>query len=150
MDEITIMKQNKLKENKKQKRKSQEWKEKPGKLVPKAIASDKDGTELFGYTVKPQGHNLMVMIDIYKEDKRNEIIDRLKSSRDDIIQGHHTEGIYVSRMCLIDTNDIIPQLDKCVVKKNDKGIVVEQDITIEVVDLFTNDLVPFEVRIGIR
>lgn len=100
--------------SKKQKKvkKSQEWKNKGGKLIPKTIVSKKDGTKLFGFTAKPQGPNLMIMIDIYDEEKREETINRFRISCDGFIEGYTKEGIFIERVCLVDSSQIIPELKK--------------------------------------
>lgn len=138
--------------NKKQKKvkKSQEWKKKGGKLIPKTIVSEKDGTELFGFTAKPQGSNLMIMIDIYDEEKREETINRFRESCDELIEGYAKEGIFIKRVCLIDSNQIIPELNECTVIRDENNVVIRQDIAIDMIDLITGDLVPFEMTIGIR
>lgn len=138
--------------SKKQKnvKKSQEWKTKGGKLIPKTIVSEKDGTELFGFNVKPQDTNLMIMIDIYDEGKREETINRFRESCDEIIEGYVDEGVYIERVCLIDSNQIIPELKKCTVVRDENDIVIKQDVTLDMVDLITGDLVSFEMTIGIR
>lgn len=138
--------------SKKQKKvkKSQEWKKKGGKLIPKTIVSEKDGTELFGFTAKPQGSNLMIMIDIYDEEKREETINRFRESCDELIEGYAKEGIFIKRVCLIDSNQIIPELNECTVIRDESNVVIKQDIAIDMVDLITGDLVPFEMTIGIR
>lgn len=138
--------------SKKQKKvkKSQEWKKKGGKLVPKTIVSEKDGTELFGFTAKPQGPNLMIMIDIYDEEKREEAINRFRESCEQLIEGYIKEGVFIKRVCLIDSNQIIPELNKCTVIRDENNVVIKQDVTIDMVDLITGDLIPFEMTIGIR
>ena len=138
------------KRNKSRLKKSQEWKKKGGKLIPKTIVSEKDGTELFGFTAKPQGSNLMIMIDIYDEENREETINRFRESCDELIEGYAKEGIFIKRVCLIDSNKIIPELNECTVIRDENNVVIKQDIVIDMIDLITGDLVPFEMTIGIR
>lgn len=51
---------------------------------------------------------------------------------------------------MIDSNQIIPELKKRIVIKDENDVVIKQDITVDMVDLITGDLVPFEMTIGIR
>lgn len=131
-------------------KKSQEWKKKGGKLIPKTIVSEKDGTELFGFAAKPQGPNLMIMIDIYDKEKREDTINRFREYCDELIEGYAKEGIFIKIVCLIDSDQIIPELKKCTVIRDENDVVIKHDVTIDMVDLITGDLVPFEMTIGIR
>ena len=94
----------------------------------------------FGFKISCKQPFLIVHLEIYDENKRNEIIDRFKKLTDHLLEKNKERGI--KRVFLVDTKDVKRQL-----VNSDNSIENRKDFVIETNDLLTNEFVPLFSKI---
>lgn len=116
------------------------------KFIPSKDFADGD-TKLFGITVRQQGRKLIIIIKIYEERRRKEII--YKSSvmaRTIMVMGHKD----IDKIHIVDSKDILDQMSKYKIDPDRFSRYEDQkkDVTIETIDLITGEMIPVEFTMG--
>jgi hypothetical protein len=107
---------------------------------PSMDVCDKDNNRLFGFIVRQQGRKLVMIIEIYNESRRDEIVSKTKAMAAMAENIMERQGI--DRVCVVDIKDINQQLTKHNIKKFD--IDIKQDVTVEVEDWVRGGFVPVD------
>jgi|SRR3972149_1835575 len=101
--------------------------------------------KLFGITVKQQRRKLIIIIKIYEESKRNEIIDksRMMTEMMKFMVKNEIDVIHV-----VDSKDILDQISKykLTVDKIEKDIC-RSNVIIETMDIITGEFVSVEFNV---
>ena len=112
-------------------------------FTPSKDFADGD-VRLFGITVKQQGRKLIIIMKIYEEGRREEII--LKSAMMTKMMMALVGKRDVDTIHVVDSKDVLDQLSKyrMTADKFGEDIEQEKDITIETIDLITGEMIPVE------
>lgn len=119
------------------------------KFTPSKEFADEEGVKLFGITVKQQGRKLIIIMKIYDEGRRKEIID--KSNMMTKIMSSVIEHDDIDKIHIVDSKDILDQISKHKIdgSKFAKDEKQKLDITIETIDLITGEMVSIEFAMGL-
>ncbi len=117
------------------------------KFIPTQDFYDRD-VKLFGAKVRKQGKKLIVMLKIYAEDRREEIIS--KSGEMTRIVSKAIGDTNIDKIHIVDAKDVLEQMSKYKVTRQYFAKDEEQKITIvvEVIDLVTGEMVPVEFNMA--
>jgi hypothetical protein len=114
---------------------------------PSRQVYDKDDNRLFGFIVRQQGPRLVMIIEIYNESKRDEIVSNTK------IMATIAENIVkkqgIDRVCVVDIKDVSQQLVKHNIDPKKFDIERKQDVIVEVEDWVRGGFVPVDFMMGI-
>lgn len=121
------------------------------KFIPSKDFTDEGGdVKLFGITVKQQGRKLIIIMKIYEEGRRKEIIGKseIMTKIMTSVIGHHD----IDKIHVVDSKDVLEQMSKHKIdgSKFTKDEKQEQDITVETIDLITGEMVPVEFTMGLK
>ena len=94
----------------------------------------------FGFKISCKYPFLIVHLEIYDENKRNDIIDIFKKLTDHLLEKNKEKGI--KRVFIVDAKDVKRQLES---SKN--SIENRKDFIIETMDLLTDEFVPLFSKI---
>ncbi len=116
------------------------------KFLPTKDFYDRD-TKLFGVKVKKNGRKLIVIIKIYEESRRKEILEKSGEMASIVVSGLGLKEI--DKIHIVDAIDVLEQMSKYKITGNS---IIESgkqklEIPIEVVDLITGEIVPMEFNI---
>lgn len=116
------------------------------KFLPTKDFYDGD-TKLFGVKVKKNGRKLIVIIKIYEESRRKEILEKSHEMANIVISGLGLEEI--DKIHIVDAIDVLDQMSKYKITGNSivKSGKQKLEIPIEVVDIITGEMVPMEFNI---
>lgn len=120
------------------------------KFFPSQDFTDEEGdVKLFGISVRQQGRKLIIMMKIYEEGRRKEIIDKSGIMAKIMLMAIGNDEI--DKIHVVDSKDILDQISKHKIDANKltKFEKQEQDITVEVIDLITGEMVPVEFSMGL-
>ena len=98
-------------------------------------------TGCFGCSIKFQGPYLIVIVDMEEKDKIKEVIKKLKDHANFVIGQYENSGIFIERICVVDSDEIMGQINNFAIdsSKFDEG--GKQDMTLEVTDYYENNKV---------
>ena len=114
---------------------------------PSKVVGDKDNNKLFGFIVRQQGRNLIVITEIYIESRRDEIISKTKLMATITEKVVKEQGI--DRVCVVDIKDVNDQLIKHNIDPKKFDIEKKQDVTVEVEDWVRGGFVTVDFTMGI-
>ena len=110
--------------------------------------SDGD-SKLFGITVKQQGRRLIIIMKIYEEGRREEIIHKsgIMAKMMIMLVGKND----IDKVHIVDSKDVLDQISKYKITGDEfvKDVEKKQDIAVEVIDLITGEIVPVEFTMGL-
>lgn len=115
------------------------------KFVP--IKDFYDGDEkFFGIKIKQQGRRLIIILKIYNEKRRNEIISNSSMVIRMLLKIDTKIGNEVDSIHLVDSIDLLKQLSQYKIQSGSflKERSQKIDVTIELMDLITGEMVPVE------
>ncbi len=102
---------------------------------------------VFGVTVRQQGRKLIIIMKIYDEDRRKEIISKSEEMINVLLAyvGHDD----IDNVHIVDSKDVLDQISKY--KTDDSKFIKdqEQDIIIETIDIITGEMIPVEFIMGL-
>lgn len=103
---------------------------------------------LFGFTIRQQGPKLIIIIKIYEESRRKEILDKIAIMVGIMINSVKYRGIDI--IYVVDSKDILDQIARYKIDHSKFGedLMQKQDVTIETVDIITGEYVPVEFSLG--
>ena len=94
----------------------------------------------FGFKISCKHPFLIVHLEIYDENKRNETIDTFRKLTDHLLKENKDKGI--KRVFLVDAKDVKRQL-----ANNENNIKNRKDFVIETKDLLIDEFIPFFSKI---
>jgi len=93
-----------------------------------------------GYSVRPINDNkILIMIELYKKDKREESLNKMRAVKDLIKNEFHRQTGEDIEVNIIDALEVLEQVDK-----NDN---IEKSGCVEVIDLLTEEFIQVELNI---
>ena len=105
-------------------------------------------TGRFGCSIKFQGPYLMMIVEMQEKDKITEVIKKMKGQANFVIQQYKNCGICIDRVCIVDSDEVMEQINNLVIDGNRFGENGKQDVTLEVTDLVTGEFVPFDIMVN--
>lgn len=107
---------------------------------------------LFGITVRQQGRKLIIITKIYEEERRDEILDKMRIMVKVMMNFIFKDRHLVDNAHIVDQKDILEQISKHKMTADklalgmfqDEDIKQDQDIIVETIDLITGEMVPVE------
>lgn len=120
------------------------------KFIPSKDFTDEEGVKLFGITVKQQGRKLIIIMKIYEEGRRKEIIckSEMMTKIMTSVIGHND----IDKIHIVDSKDVLDQMSKHKIDESKfaKEEKKEQDIIVETIDLITGEMVPVEFTMRLK
>ncbi len=106
---------------------------------------DNDHNKLFGFTARQQGRKLVMIIEVFDESRRKEIVEKTK------IMAMLAEKILskkgIDRVCAVDVKEVTQQLS--IYKIDADKFNGEQDVIIEVEDWVRGGFVSVDFTMGV-
>lgn len=119
------------------------------KFNPSREVCDKCNNKLFGFIVRQQGPKLVMIIDVYNESKRDDIVSNTKIMANMAEKIMNRQGIEVDRVCVVDIKDVNQQLIKHNIDPKKFDIDKKQDVIVEVEDLVRGGFVSVDFTMGV-
>lgn len=107
---------------------------------------DNDHNKLFGFTGRQQGHNLVMIIEVYDESRRKEIVEKTKIMA--ILAEKALSKNGIDRVCVVDVKEVTQQLSTY--KIDTDKFNGEQDVIVEVEDWVRGGFVAVDFTMGIK
>lgn len=105
-------------------------------------------TGRFGCSIKFQGPCLMMIVEMQEKDKIKEVIKKMKDHANFVIEQYKNGGIYIERVCIVDSDDVMEQINNLVIDGSKFDENGKQDVTFEITDLITGEFVPFDIAVN--
>ncbi len=117
------------------------------KFIPTKDFYDRD-VKLFGVKVRKQNRKLIVILKIYADDRREEIIS--KSGEMTRMVSNAVGDKDIDTIHIVDAKDVLEQMSKYKITGKSFPIDENQKITVvvEVIDLITGEMIPVEFNMG--
>ncbi|MBU0895973.1 MAG: hypothetical protein KJ584_05190 [Candidatus Omnitrophica bacterium] len=116
---------------------------------PSREVCDNDNNRLFGFIVRQQGPKLVMIIEIYNESKRDEIVSNTKIMAVMAENIMKKQGIEIDRVCVVDIKDVNQQLVKHNIDPKKFDIEKKQDVIVEVEDWVRGGFVSVDFTMGV-
>lgn len=105
-------------------------------------------TGRFGCSIKFQGHYLMMIVEMQEKDKIKEVVKKMKDHANFVIEKYKNGGIYIERVCVIDSDDVMGQINNIAIDGSKFDENGKQYVTLEITDLITGEFVPFDITVN--
>ena len=105
-------------------------------------------TGRFGCSIKLQGPYLMMIVEMYEKDNIKEVIKKIKDHTNFVIEQYKNGGIYIERVCVVDSDEVMRQINNIAIDESRFDENGKQDVTFETTDLITGEFVPFDITIN--
>lgn len=117
------------------------------KFIPTQDFYDRD-VKLFGVKVRKQERKLIVILKIYTEDRREEIISKSGEMSRMVCKAIGDKDI--DKIHIVDAKDVLEQMSKYKItgKSFPKDEGQKITVVVEVIDLITGEIVPVEFNMG--
>lgn len=105
-------------------------------------------TGRFGCSIKFQGLYLMMIVEMQEKDKIKEVIKKMKDHANFVIEQYKNGGIYIERVCIVDSDEVMRQINNLAIDDSKFDENGKQDVALEITDLITGEFVPFDITVN--
>jgi len=89
-----------------------------------------------------------MIVEMYEKDNIKEVIKKIKDHTNFVIEQYKNGGIYIERVCVVDSDEVMRQINNIAIDESRFDENGKQDVTFETTDLITGEFVPFDITIN--